>query len=209
MLFGHNTNVTLDGITYHVQTEDRGEAHSILDTTVYCRGRVMHRRTSNYQDLLPLDEDRLHALKIRLDDQHRAVLEEMRSGALHFPPPPAQPQPAPAVPPPAPAPESSSLKLELRNPHTWLNGHHATLHVGVHDASGKPAAAHVTLRVEGAAAPLEVVSDTGSHGDALLEFPMPRSAGGDLSFIIEATHGSAHGQLRFHLKAKPRVPAAD
>lgn len=84
MLFGHNTNVSVGDLTYHVQTEDRGASRAIIDTTVHCGGRVMHRRTSNYSDLLPLDSDREHALKSRLDDQHRAVLQELRAGTLQL-----------------------------------------------------------------------------------------------------------------------------
>jgi hypothetical protein len=37
MLFGHNTNVTVSGTAYHVQTEDRGISHALIDTTVYFR----------------------------------------------------------------------------------------------------------------------------------------------------------------------------
>src|ERR1035438_4032013 len=91
MLFGHNTNVTVDGTVFHVQTEDRGIATAVLDTTVHCRGRVLHRRTSKYQDLLPLDADREQALKIRLDDQHYTVVEELRTGALKIEAPPLPP----------------------------------------------------------------------------------------------------------------------
>ena len=68
---------------FHVQTEDRGAPNALIDTTVHCRGRVLHRRT-NYFDLLPLNADSEQALKLRLDDQHRAVMEEMRSGALQL-----------------------------------------------------------------------------------------------------------------------------
>jgi len=93
MLFGHNTNVSLAGITYHVQTEDRGTSNALIDTTVHCRGRVMHRRVNNYFDLLPLDADREQALRLRLDEQHRVVLDEMRSGKLHLPLPPPEPPP--------------------------------------------------------------------------------------------------------------------
>jgi hypothetical protein len=82
MIFGHNTNVKVGEMTFHVQTEDRGEAHGLIDTTVYFQGRVLHRRTNNYYDLRPLDEDRVGALKLRLDEQHRVVLEEMHSGKL-------------------------------------------------------------------------------------------------------------------------------
>jgi hypothetical protein len=97
VLFGHNTNVSVGGITFHVQTEDRGIANALIDTTVHCRGRVMHRRTNNYFDLLPLDSAREHALRQRIDHQHHAVLEEMRSGKLHLPPPPPEPPPRQAV----------------------------------------------------------------------------------------------------------------
>ena len=55
MVFGHNTNIKMGAVTFHVQTEDRGEAHALLDTTVYFHGRVLHRRTNNYYDLMPLD----------------------------------------------------------------------------------------------------------------------------------------------------------
>lgn len=84
MVFGHNTNIKLGGVTYHVQTEDRGVSHALIDTTVYFRGRVLHRRTNNYYDLLPLNEDTEQALKLRVDEQHRTVLEEMRDGSLQL-----------------------------------------------------------------------------------------------------------------------------
>src|SRR5262249_19526808 len=93
MLFGHNNNVSVNGITYHVQTEDRGENHALIETTVHCRGRVMHRRTNGYRDLLPMDTSREQELRVRLDEQHRAVIAEMRSGSLHLPPPPPAPPP--------------------------------------------------------------------------------------------------------------------
>ncbi len=84
MVFGHNTNIKIGNITFHVQTEDRGEPHALLDTTVYFQGRVLHRRTNNYFDLLPLNEDREQALKLRLDEQHHSVLDEMKSGRLQL-----------------------------------------------------------------------------------------------------------------------------
>jgi hypothetical protein len=107
MVSGHNTNIKLGGVTYHVQTEDRGESHALIDTTVYLHGRVLHRRTNNYYDLLPLNEDSEQALKLRVDEQHRTVLEEMRDGTLQLGLPPAaltQAAAAPAMPEPAQQP---------------------------------------------------------------------------------------------------------
>src|SRR5712692_10373491 len=150
MLFGHNTNVEQNGTKYHVQSEDRGTATALIDTTVYCRGRVMHRRTHNYFDLLPLDDARSAELKRRLDDHHRSIVEQIRSGALQFvapPDPAAAPptKPVAAEPPPAPV-----LDLDLINPRDWLKGKHATLHVAVkhRDAGQAVAFAKIKVRVE-------------------------------------------------------------
>jgi hypothetical protein len=207
MLFGHNTNVTLGGLQIHVQTEDRGTSHAMIDTTVYHRGRVLHRRTKSYSDLLPLNSDREQALKLRLDDQHFTVVEELRSGALQvvLPTPPA---PA-AKPEPGLVPRAKLLFVELLNPRTWLTAKHATLYLVVRNReSGAPAAAaRVTARVQGAAEPTEVSTTTGADGHAQLQFEMPRLTAEDAALLIEAVAGEARGQLRFQLRAKPKVPA--
>lgn len=205
MLFGHNTNVTAGAITYHVQTEDRGASHALIDTTVYFRGHVLHRLTNNYFDLLPLDPGREQALKLRLDAQHRAVVEEIRSGVLKLAVPREGHVPAPEV-----VPAQNVLLVELINAKSWLSGKRATLQVSVRtkekgDAVGK---ARVTARVEGASEAHEVATETGNDGRAQLEFDMPRLADAEPVLIIEAVNGNAKGHLRFHLRAKPRVPAA-
>lgn len=205
MLFGHNTNVTAGAITYHVQTEDRGASHALIDTTVYFRGHVLHRLTNNYFDLLPLDPGREQALKLRLDAQHRAVVEEIRSGVLKLAVPREGHVPAPEA-----VPAQNVLLVELINAKSWLSGKRATLQVSVRtkekgDAVGK---ARVTARVEGASEAHEVATETGNDGRAQLEFDMPRLADAEPVLIIEAVNGNAKGHLRFHLRAKPRVPAA-
>lgn len=208
MLFGHNTNVEQAGTQFHVQTEDRGTATALIDTTVYCRGRVVHRRTHNYFDLLPLDEARSVELKQRLDAQHRAIVEQIRSGDLLLSPPPAAPVPAAAPPVPPPA-----LVLDLINARDWLKGKRATLQIAVKHRDGQAVAfAKVKVRVDGAASPAEFSAETGLHGRAEIAFDMPKLAAAEPSIVIEATEGAnmggaSPGHLRFHLKAKPRVPA--
>ncbi len=130
MLFGHNSNVKAGDTTYHVQTEDRGAANALIDTTVYFRGRVLHRRTNNYFDLLPLNPDREQALKRRLDEQHRTVLEEIRTGALHLALPRDENVSVSAGT-PAAASAPGVLSLELLNAKTWLTGKRALLQVAV------------------------------------------------------------------------------
>jgi hypothetical protein len=227
MLFGHNTNVTLDGTVFHVQTEDRGVNSAVLDTTVHCRGRVLHRRTNKYHDLLPLDEEKEKTLKTRLDEQHFGVVEELRSGALKVEAPPALP-PRSAPPPassatigsvrgaassPAPALTNAATKalaIEMLNPRTWLNGRHATLYLVARfkDAATPAAGAKVVASITGATDPVLVHTEAGADGHARLEFDMPRLAGEDAALVIDASTGDAQGQLRFGLRAKPKTPAA-
>jgi len=227
MLFGHNTNVTVDGTVFHVQTEDRGVATAMIDTTVHCRGRVLHRRTNKYHDLLPLDADREQALKVRLDDQHHSVVEELRNGVLQITAPPMPPPrpvggsaplvsglpekiPVKAQPvAPVLASQTKIIAIEMLNPRTWLTGKHATLYlVARHTEGGAPAGnARVTARVAGAAEPTEVVTNTSVDGHAHLEFEMPRLVSEDAALVIEAVCGGASGRLRFQLRAKPKMPA--
>jgi hypothetical protein len=217
MLFGHNTDVKAGESVYHVQTEDRGTANALIDTTVYCRGRVLHRRTNNYIDLLPLDSEREDLLRKRIDDQHRTVTEDIRSGALHLVPPPtavhvdpgtkksadsAAHSHAPTAPPP--------LALELINAKSWLAGKRANLHVSVRKKQNGEAIAGalVTARIDGAADVTEFSIETAADGQARLEFDMPRLSGVDPALVIEASQADSRGQLKFQLKARPRVPTA-
>ena len=214
MLFGHNTDVKAGDSVYHVQTEDRGTENALIDTTVYCHGRVLHRRTNNYIDLLPLDPAREELVRKRIDDQHRSVTEDIRSGALHLVPPPAPAKGMPAgantaaVSARASAPIASALAVELINAKSWLAGKHANLLVAVRKKQNGDvlAGALVTARIDGAAAVAEFSTQTGPDGQARLEFEMPRLAGAEPALVIEATQANAKAQLKFQLKARPRVP---
>jgi len=209
MLFGHNTNVKVGEITYHVQTEDRGATNALIDSTVYFHGRVLHRRTNNYFDLLPLNAKSEPALKQRLDEQHRAVVEELRTGALHLPLPQetksltgASVSNAAAVP--------KVLTLVLINSKTWLAGRRATLDVSVQNRESGEAVNHarIVARIDGAADSKEFKTETGIDGRAQLEFEMPRVSGAEPALVIDAFDGDAKGHLRFQLRARPKVPAA-
>jgi hypothetical protein len=235
MVFGHNTNITLGDVTYHVQTENRGEFLALIDTTVYFRGCVLHRRTNNYYDLLPLNEDREQALKLRLDEQHRTVLEEMRNGTLQLAlPPAALAQADVPLPPQEPAQEPSANQaqaseeeapaavaaetpasvreprkflLELLNAKSWLSGKHARLQVAVKEEDGSPVAgARVTVELEGAGEHGLHDSVTGEEGTTEVQFEMPRITGGEPALVLRAETPYGSGQLRFALRAKSKMP---
>jgi hypothetical protein len=210
MVFGHNTNIKLGAVTFHVQTEDRGESHALIDTTVYFHGRVLHRRSNNYYDLLPLDEDRTQALKLRLDEQHHKVLAEIRSGELHLAVPTAPDVPraeARTPEPPVAACERRKLALELVNAGSWLKGRQASLELSVRKESGDEAAsARFSVEIEGASEHSAYEGETGQDGLAHIRFEMPRITSSKAALVIRAEDRDGSGQLRFALRAKPRVP---
>ncbi|HSY30846.1 MAG TPA: hypothetical protein VLA42_02555 [Verrucomicrobiae bacterium] len=214
MIFGHNTNVSVGAHKYHVQTEDAGASSALIDTTVYAGGRVLHRRTNNYLDLLPLNADSEKALKLRVDEQHCQVLEEIRTGTLHLPvpTPPVPPAPTKTVTSQASiknAAPAESLRIELLNPKTWLAGKRVTLQLRVTDAQAQAVSgAKITASVSGAAEPANFTSESAVTGEAHLAFDMPRLGDSNATLLIEAARGPAKAILRFQLRARQRVPVA-
>jgi hypothetical protein len=204
MLFGHNSNVVVGADTIHVQTEDRGSTVAVIDTTVHWKGRVLHRRTSKYADLLPLDERKTAVLKDKIEQQHRAVIEEIRVGTLKL----VLPAPVSAAVPQAQhagAAPAAALKVELLNANSWLSGKNATLQLVVRDAGGRTAnAAEVKVHVEGSATPAAFSAITGADGAATLQFEMPKLVAAEAALAIEASSNGAKGHLRFQLRAKPK-----
>lgn len=209
MIFGHNSNLKLGAITFHIQTEDRGEPHALIDTTVYYQGRVLHRRVNNYFDLLPMNEDCEQALKLRLEAQHHTVIEEIRSGQLQLaiPPPTIAAPPAQSLSPVSqPAPEPRKISLELTNAKSWLSGKHAKLLVTVREQNGDPVSgAQINVEIDGSDHHSSFCASTGSQGQALVEFDMPQITGADPALAIYAEDRDAKAHLRFALRAKPRV----
>jgi hypothetical protein len=208
MIFGHNTNVKVGNVSYHVQTEDRGASHAVIETTVYQQGHLVHKRTYEYKNLLPLNSRKETALKQRLDEQHRVVTEEIRSGKLKLDVPAEKPA---VEQPPAPAIQSQAgprLKLRIQNAAGWLKGRRASLKIRVTDEIGNGIGkARVVARMEGTAQPVEASAASDADGSATLEFDVPRFAAADPFLILEANWGPVSGRLRLQLKARPKVPA--
>jgi hypothetical protein len=184
---------------------------------------VVHRRTSEYKDLLPLNAENEGAVKKRVDEQHRAVAEEIRTGVLQLPVPEAA-APAAVAKGKAPARKSAgggargkaagaalALDLELLNAKTWLAGKRANLQIGVREKQNgiAVAGARVVAHIDGSIYAADLAADTDANGQARLEFEMPQFGDADSAMIIiEATHAEAKGKLKFQLRARPRVPTA-
>ncbi|MGI9056489.1 MAG: hypothetical protein ACR2F2_11885 [Pyrinomonadaceae bacterium] len=81
MITGINTDVDFQGITYHVQTEDKGLATPLILSLVYNRGTILASKRSPYEDLLEKGFDE-KVLAERLQKQHKTICAAIRAGRL-------------------------------------------------------------------------------------------------------------------------------
>jgi hypothetical protein len=214
MNFGFNTNVRVGKALYHVQTEDRGPSHPFLDTIVYEGGRVVHRRSTDYQDIAKMAGDskaRQQALHERLAHQHRDVIAQLEAGTL-----PLSTQ-AGRLPQRSVAPIQPGLEVRLLNPGSWLTSGNATLEIEVRRLSVARGAAQDCVEAKVEAAIEDPRGDsvafrthTNPSGRATLKFPIPSTVADGAELVIRAAQGSLSNELRFRIRARPkvRVPAA-
>ena len=197
MIFGFNTDLRVGNAVYHVQTEDRGDVNPVIDTTIYAKGRILHRRVNSYKDFRESPEFNPTSLRERLEVQHRAIIDELRSGALVLEAPPA------AAPTPAPA----GIQVQLLNPGSWLAAGTATLKLEVKSkGSGKAVSeSAIQVTVTGAKGPVEFTTVTNSAGHAELVFPLPRMGPGGTDLVIRAKSSAGEDEIRYSLKPKARL----
>lgn len=81
VLTGFNTDIDSEGITYHVQTEDRGGNNPLIESLVYMRGEILAARRTEYRDLLEAGAER-QAIQTLMERQHRAIVEAIRGGRI-------------------------------------------------------------------------------------------------------------------------------
>ena len=216
MNFGFNTDVQVGGLVLHVQTEDRGKRNPVLDTTVYAGGRVLHQRKRSYVENLNDPNFNDEVLRKWLEEQHRTVIEELRSGALVVsipaPTPPPAPPAAPPSPAPAPAPghapSQKDIQVQLINPASWLKAGSATLIIEVHSRLLRQPVENVQIEVtfEGTQHPVMFMTTTDQQGRAELTFPMPHLGSGGADLVIRASSPGGVDEIRYSLRAKNKPP---
>lgn len=79
VLTGYNTDVTFEGKTFHVQTEDRGVRNPVIDTLVYCGGQILHQEKHSYAVLIEANAEESEIAR-KLDTQHRDLVRRTRHG---------------------------------------------------------------------------------------------------------------------------------
>lgn len=81
MITGFNTDIEYEGVTYHVQTEDKGVDTPLILSLVYDRGTILASKRSPYDDLLVGGFDE-KALTERLQKQHKLICAAVRGGRI-------------------------------------------------------------------------------------------------------------------------------
>ena len=205
MIFGFNTDLRVGSAVYHVQTEDRGDANPVIDTTIYTKGRILHRRVNSYKEYRESPDFSPAALRQRLEEQHRAIIDELRSGALTLENPPATSVPAAnAAASEIPAP--AGIQEQLLNPASWIAAGTATLKLEVKSkASGAAEGeAAICVTVTGVKGPVEFAISTDREGHAELSFPLPRLGPGGTDLVIRAKSPAGEDEIHYSLKPKAR-----
>jgi hypothetical protein len=81
VITGFNTDVEHGGVTYHVQTEDKGLKSPLILSLVYVGGTILASKRTPYDDLIAsgFDEDKLAE---RLQRQHKLICAAIHTGRI-------------------------------------------------------------------------------------------------------------------------------
>lgn len=81
VISGFNTDVEFGGVTYHIQTEDKGLETPIILSLVYDRGTILAAKRQPYDDLVDKGFDE-KVLADRLNKQHKTICAAIKKGRI-------------------------------------------------------------------------------------------------------------------------------
>jgi hypothetical protein len=81
LITGFNTDIPYDGVTYHVQTEDKGLDTPLILSLVYVGGAIIASKRTPYADLISKGFDE-GVLTERLQRQHKLICAAIKSGRV-------------------------------------------------------------------------------------------------------------------------------
>ncbi len=68
-----SSDISVDSVTYHVQTEDMGKKSSKIITNVFLKGEILASRKSDYSHLLKLNDSAARIAEM-MEKQHKSVI---------------------------------------------------------------------------------------------------------------------------------------
>ncbi|HEV2288386.1 MAG TPA: hypothetical protein VGR81_05470 [Candidatus Acidoferrales bacterium] len=173
----------------------------MIETVVYHRGRVLHRQLSDYCDLSDGSRTSEEAIRNRVEDQHRAIIEAIESGQIA----------APATSSDTARPFTDAILVRLRNGNAWLARGQASLEVEVlRRGDSQPISnAKVEAKLSGSEQDAGAVANTGNDGIARLQFAIPPLAGPRVELMIRAEAGSGSGEVRYALRSRSKPSSSE
>lgn len=78
---GFNSDITVRGQKYHIQTEDWGTQNPFVVSRVFCNGAVLKTIKTPYNLILQKGPvSGMEAIKLALQDQHNRIIDVLMSG---------------------------------------------------------------------------------------------------------------------------------
>ncbi len=153
---------------------------------------------ADYEHFAKSPEFSAEDLRERVEEQHRCVIEDLRSGEFDAEIAAATEEAA----------RASGIEVQLLNPRSWLMGGKVSLDLAIlRRADRQPEdGAQVEASIEGAQDKPHTGTSDG-QGRATIEFPLPPLGKGDLTLVIQACGGSGKDEIRFAMRSKPKAPS--
>jgi len=221
MITGHNTDITYNGVIYHVQTEDKGQSNPVVETLVYRGGEILDARRTSYQELLKdgYDEKRIVVL---IDEQHTSVITEIKDGkydrggaALRLDPLGEEIVDASKsldqviLDYLASAEQKERLTLELKGVQEYLEGAPCSVNIlATSGTSGEPfKGAKIILKIISTVKkPLTVYEGkTDRNGMLIVQFVMPEFPDGNAALLIQAFSDIGTDEIKQLVKKRKKV----
>lgn len=219
MITGYNTDVDYGGVTYHVQTEDKGLQTPMILTLLYVGGAILASKRTPYDDLVAsgFNED---VLRNRLERQHKLICAAVHAGRIEDlkrmgeREPPALPKDAASPPDPEPATvtqatnavitigaEEEGFTLKLVEEPDLRGGKSIMLKLVVGRVSDQRldpiSGARVKVITLGTAfSPTSVTALTDDNGVAEVSISLPVFASGRAAILVKAEAGAETAELR-------------
>ena len=201
MSSGFNTDARVGEKVFHIQTEDRGPTPPIIDTVVYQNGMVVHRRSAEYAEFAASSAFNPAALRQRVEQQHRAVIDDLRSGTLDVEIAAMAEQ----------AVRAGGIQVQLLNTSSWLSAGTVSLDLEiVRRADRAPqAGAQVEAVIEGALEDARHSGTSNGEGRVRIEFPLPPLGKNDIALVIYAKADAGKDEIRFTMRNKSKASPAN
>lgn len=83
MITGFNTDIKVDGVVFHVQTEDRGHQAPRIETIIYHKGAILENRRISYADVINCRAVLDDVVRSLMEEQHARTIEDVKAGIFN------------------------------------------------------------------------------------------------------------------------------